>query len=76
MLGCKVVEAPMNSNSKLLPHLGELLEDPSRYIRLVGRLNYFTVTWPDISFAASVISQFLSTFKRSHWDVQYAYFST
>ncbi|GAV57953.1 hypothetical protein CFOL_v3_01489 [Cephalotus follicularis] len=37
--------------------------------RLVGKLNYLTVTRPDISFPISVVSQFLSSHRSSHCDV-------
>ncbi|XP_058726937.1 secreted RxLR effector protein 161-like [Vicia villosa] len=33
---------------------------PRRYRRLVGRLNYLTVTRPNITFAVSIVSQFLN----------------
>ena len=36
---------------------GELFEDPKRYRRLVGKLNYLTVTHPDIAYSISVVSQ-------------------
>ena len=35
---------------------GKLFEDPDRYRRLVGKLNYFTVTCPNIAYFVSVIS--------------------
>jgi len=57
----KVVETPMDPNAKLLPSQGEPLLDPEKYRRLVGKLNYLTVTRLDISFAVSVVSQFLNS---------------
>lgn len=45
------------------------MKDLGRYQRLVGRLNYLTVTRPDIIFAVSVVSQFLNAPCDSHWDV-------
>ncbi|RVW47609.1 Copia protein [Vitis vinifera] len=42
--------------------------DPGRYRRLVGKLNYLTITRPDISFPVSVVSQFLQSPYDSHWD--------
>ena len=56
MLDCKPVDTPMDPNTKLVPEQEEPLKDPSGYRRLVGRLNYATLTRPDISFAVSVVS--------------------
>nr|CAN78392.1 hypothetical protein VITISV_034679 [Vitis vinifera] len=56
-------------NVKLIPGQGEPLGDPGRYRRLVGKLNYFTITCPDISFPVNVVSQFLQSPCDSHWDV-------
>ena len=56
MLDCKPVDTSMDPNVKLVPRQGEPLRDPGRYRRLVGRLNYLTITRPDISFPVSVVS--------------------
>ena len=56
MLDCKPVDTSMDPNAKLVPRQGEPLRDPGRYWRLVGRLNYLTITRPDISFPMSVVS--------------------
>ena len=58
----------MDPNTKLLPNQGELIFDPEQYRRLVGKLNYLTVTRPDISFAVSVVSQFLNSPCEDHWN--------
>ncbi|XP_075075263.1 uncharacterized protein LOC142162667 [Nicotiana tabacum] len=68
MLNCKPVDSPMDPNTKLVPGQGKPLKDPGRYRRLVGKLNYLTITRPDISFAVSVVSQFLQSPCDSHWD--------
>ena len=68
MLDCKPVDTPMDPNVKLVPSQGELLRDPGRYRRLVGKLNYLTITRLDISFPVSVVSQFLQSPYDSHWD--------
>ncbi|RVW25594.1 Retrovirus-related Pol polyprotein from transposon TNT 1-94 [Vitis vinifera] len=68
MLDCKPVDTPMDPNVKLVPGQGEPLGDPGRYQRLVGKLNYLTITRPDISFPVSVVSQFLQSPCDSHWD--------
>ncbi|XP_019196175.1 PREDICTED: uncharacterized protein LOC109190179 [Ipomoea nil] len=59
MLDCRPVDNLMDLNVKLLPGQGEPLLNRERYRRLIGKLNYITITRPDISFAVSVLSQFL-----------------
>ncbi|KAJ7982467.1 Retrovirus-related Pol polyprotein from transposon TNT 1-94 [Quillaja saponaria] len=68
MLDSKPVYTPMDPNTKLVPDKGELLTNPEQYRRLVGKLNYLTVTRPDIAFATSMVSQFLSQPRTSHWN--------
>ena len=68
LLGAKPAETPMEPNVKLSSDTGEVFEDPGRYRRLVGKLNYLTITRPDISFAVSVVSQFMQNPRISHWD--------
>ena len=68
MIDCKLVDTPMDSNVKLVPGQGETLCDPRRYRRLVGKLNYLTITRQNISFMVSVVSQFLQPPCDSHWD--------
>ena len=66
LLDCKLVDTPMDLNVKLVLGQGKLLRDPGRYQRLVGKLNYLTITRPDISFPVSVVSQFLQSPCDSH----------
>ncbi|XP_043697502.1 secreted RxLR effector protein 161-like [Telopea speciosissima] len=58
----------MDQNVKLVAEGGDALDDPEKYRRLVGKLNYLTVTRPDIAFSVSMVSQFLSSPRTSHWD--------
>ena len=44
MLDCKPVDTPMDPNVKFVLGQGEPLQNPKRYRRLVGRLNYLTIT--------------------------------
>ena len=46
---------------------GELFEDLERYRRLVGKLNYLTVTRPDIAHSVSVVSQYISSPTVDNW---------
>ena len=66
MLDCKHVDSPMDPNVKLVPEQWEPLRDLRRYQRLVGRLNYLTITRPEISFPMSVVRQFLQSSCDSH----------
>ncbi|RVW25919.1 Retrovirus-related Pol polyprotein from transposon RE2 [Vitis vinifera] len=65
------IEIAQSSSSVVLSQrkTGGPLGDPGRYRRLVGKLNYLTITRPDISFPVSVVSQFLQSPCDSHWDV-------
>ena len=55
MLDCKPIDTSMDLNVKLVLGQEEPLRDPGRY-RLVGKLNYLTITRPDISFPVIVVS--------------------
>ena len=68
MLNCKPIDTPMDPNVKLVPSQGQLLRDLGRYRRLVGKLNYLTITRPNISFLVSVVSQLPQSPCDSHWD--------
>lgn len=47
----------MEQNLKLSNYQGDLLNNPSRYRRLIGRLIYLTITRPDIT--VNIPSQFM-----------------
>ena len=46
---------------------GETFEDPERYRRLVGKLNYLTDIRPDIAHFVTVVSQYMSSPTVDHW---------
>ena len=54
MLRCRAVGTPMKTNVKLLPDQEEILDDPGRYQRLMGKLKYLMISRPDIAFFVSV----------------------
>ena len=65
-LAAKPCQSPM-AQSLHLTREGKLFEDPEKYRRLVGKLNYLTVTSPDIAYSVSVVSQYMSSPTIDHW---------
>ncbi|GAV88435.1 LOW QUALITY PROTEIN: hypothetical protein CFOL_v3_31857, partial [Cephalotus follicularis] len=69
LMGAKPVDTPMDPNVKLDNEKRDLMHEPAKYRRLVGKLNYLTMTTLDISFAVGVVSQFMNAPRTPHWDV-------
>ncbi|CAN1253634.1 Retrovirus-related Pol polyprotein from transposon RE2 [Linum perenne] len=67
----KPSKTPSDYKSKLSADEGELLEDVSVYMQLVGRLHYVTITRPDISYAVQQLAQFQSKPTNVHRQVAY-----
>ncbi|KAI9176776.1 hypothetical protein LWI28_007083 [Acer negundo] len=67
LLGAAPIDTPMDRNLKLLDK-SDLLKDPSRYRRLVGRLIYLTVSRPDITYAVHVLSRFMHQPRKLHME--------
>ncbi|XP_050918383.1 secreted RxLR effector protein 161-like [Lathyrus oleraceus] len=64
MYGCKPIDIPLVVNEKLKKEDDGRLVDASMYRSLVGSLFYLTTLRPDLMFAASLLSRFMS--KPSH----------
>ena len=47
---------------------GELLKDPEKYQRLVGRLIYLTITRPNITYYVHVLSRFMHKPRIPHME--------
>ena len=71
MLGCKPAASPMEQNVDWWDNATALLEDAGLYRRLVGKLIFLTVTRPDISYAVSVLSQFMQAPRTIHLEGVY-----
>ncbi|XP_023737818.1 uncharacterized mitochondrial protein AtMg00810-like [Lactuca sativa] len=68
MEACKLVTTPVDTNSKLSLHDGDLVADPSLYRSLAGALQYLTFTSPDIAYAVQQICLFMHAPKISHFN--------
>jgi len=66
MINAKFADTQMVSSVKLLSSQGEPYSGPWRYERLVGNLDYLTVIHSDITFAVSVVSQFINSPSQQH----------
>ncbi|KAG6403306.1 hypothetical protein SASPL_135523 [Salvia splendens] len=68
LLGCKPSPVPMDPLKQLKQDSSNLMEDPSKYTRLIGRLLYLCITRPGITFAVHKLSQFVSKPCEEHWQ--------
>ncbi|KAL4021159.1 hypothetical protein IC575_019950 [Cucumis melo] len=68
MLGCRPADTPIEFNCKLGNSDDQVPVDKEQYQRPVGKLIYLSHTRPDISFAVSVVSQFMQTPYEKHME--------
>ncbi|XP_024164713.1 uncharacterized mitochondrial protein AtMg00810-like [Rosa chinensis] len=67
LMGAAPVDTPMERGLKL-SDMSDLLKDPARYRRLVGRLIYLTVSRPDITYSVHVLSRFMHQPRKLHME--------
>lgn len=63
---CHPVKTPMAEKIKLEPDMAAPLTDPTQYQKMVGKLIFLTHTRPDLSFAVSTVSRFMSKPQEPH----------
>lgn len=79
--GAKPAVTPIDTNIKLTTkqyddHISlteekeehDPLTDQTTYQRLIGKLLYLTMTWPDITFGVQTLTQFPQKPKKSHME--------
>lgn len=67
LLGAAPIYTPMKRGLKL-SNRSDLLKDPGRYRRLIGRLIYLTVSRPDITYSVHVLSRFMHEPRKLHME--------
>jgi len=56
MIDCRPVDSPKGSNKRLMVKQSEPFSNLERYIILVGKLIYLTITELDLTFVVGVVS--------------------
>jgi len=76
LTGVKSEEFHMEKNLKLTLIDGDLLHDPTKYRRLIGRLIYLTIIRPYIVYSVRTLNQFMQE-PHKHTRIQhYVFLST
>ncbi|XP_019164232.1 PREDICTED: uncharacterized protein LOC109160325 [Ipomoea nil] len=66
MTDCKPLATPAALTQPVTPST-EDFDNPTQYRRLVGALQYLTITQPDLSYAVNRLCQFMHTPTADHW---------
>lgn len=61
------VSSPMTSGQKLTSYGSDPVQDTQLYRSIVGALQYFTITRPEISYNVNKVCQFMQSPLESHW---------
>ena len=56
MIACKPLLVPLEQDVKLSADIGDEIEDPIMFQRIVGSLVYMTITRPNLSYAVGLVS--------------------
>jgi hypothetical protein len=67
MDGAKDVTIPLSTSVSLKLNDGSAVVNPTEYRKVIGALQYLSLTRPDISFAVNKLSQFMHCPSTIHW---------
>ncbi|XP_019191054.1 PREDICTED: uncharacterized protein LOC109185568 [Ipomoea nil] len=68
MMDCKPLATPVAVTQPVTPS-DEPFDNPTQYRRLVGALQYLTITRPDLSFSVNRLCQFMHSPTSDHWGL-------
>ncbi|XP_078171460.1 uncharacterized protein LOC144565545 [Carex rostrata] len=68
LLGAKPAATPLEQNHHLSTATGDLMTDPEKYRRLVGRLIYLTITRLELCYSVHILAQFMQAPLQAHYD--------
>jgi hypothetical protein len=71
LLASKPTKFPMEQNLKLSRGDGPLLDDPTSYRRLIGKMIYLSITRPDLAYVVQHLSQFMDQPRQPHLDADH-----
>ncbi|KAK4353114.1 hypothetical protein RND71_028632 [Anisodus tanguticus] len=69
MQQCKPLVTPMSTSTKLHKNDSPHFHDPSLYRHIVGALQYFTLTRPDLSFVVNKVCKYMHNPSVNQWAV-------
>jgi hypothetical protein len=64
----------MEQNLKISKSDGSLLDDPTSYRHLIGRMIYLTMTYLDLAYVVQHLSQFMDQPQQPHLDAAHRVF--
>ncbi|XP_019175666.1 PREDICTED: uncharacterized protein LOC109170988 [Ipomoea nil] len=68
MLDCKPLATPA-SVTHAVSSSDQPFDNPTQYRRIVGALQYLTITRPDLSYAVNRLCQFMHSLTTDHWTM-------